>query len=442
MQTKTNKTEHVVVVGGGQAAAQLIDSLRRMGHHGRITLVSEEDELPYQRPPLSKSYLGGGQHQDWLLYRPRGFYQDHKVETLLGQRAIAVNRERGRVILEQHRELRYDRLALTTGCRVRKLAGAEGDRVHYLRSLQDVARISAQLANARRLVVIGGGFIGLEVAATLQARNIQVTVLEAENLVLNRVVAPLVSEFFLAEHQRRGVDIRTGVKVSAISSVPGQSVALDCGPAGRFEADLLIIGVGVLPNDELAREAGLECDNGIVVDECARTSDPAIVAAGDCTRHPNAILGRQVRLETVHNAVEQAKAAAASLLGLEQPYRQVPWVWSDQYDLRLQSVGDTTGHDQLIVRGDLADRRFAVFYFRAGCFTGMNSVNRPHDFAACRRILNRGLTLTAAQAEDPQCDLARLAPQRGGLLFDPAWRPLSERRKGPLAALTGSNQDC
>jgi 3-phenylpropionate/trans-cinnamate dioxygenase ferredoxin reductase subunit len=300
--------------------------------------------------------------------------------------------------------------------------------VHYLRTLDDVERIRAGLAGARRVVVIGGGFIGMEVAAVLIQRGHEVTVLEAGARILGRSVDPMTAGFLESEHARRGVRIVTGATIAAIEA-DGAAHAVLAADGRRWPADLIIAGVGVAPRVELAAEAGLVCDDGIVVDENALTSDPRIVAAGDCTRHPNARLGRALRLETVHNAVEQARTAAATLCGRDRPYRQVPWVWSDQFDLRFQAVGAADGSARSVVRGSIAARAFAVFMFDGERLLGVNCVNRPHDFAAARRLLNEGVALAPAAAADPGFDLRRLLGPRPRAAFEPPWPALAQRRR-------------
>lgn len=421
--------ERLVVVGAGQAAAQLVEAAREYGWRGPIALLGEEAELPYQRPPLSKQYLAGERGRDWLDHRPPEFYQRAAVTPLLGQRTRAIDRTTRQVLLDDGSSLPYDRLALTTGAAVRRLSvsGAQ-ERVHYLRTLHDVERIRAALAGVRRVVVIGGGFIGMEVAAVLIQRGYEVTVLEAGTRILARSVDPATAGFLACEHARHGVRIVTGASIAAIQA-DGAAHAVVAADGRCWGADLVIAGVGVEPRVELAAQAGLACDDGIVVDEQARTSDPLIVAAGDCTRHPNARLGRALRLETVHNAVEQARTAAATLCGRDRPYRQVPWVWSDQYDLRFQAAGAVDGSARGVVRGSIAERAFAVFMFDGERLLGVNCVNRPHDFAATRYLLNEGIALAPEAAADPGFDLRRLLGPPPRAAFDPPWPALAERRR-------------
>ena len=413
----------IVIIGGGHAAAQVIDTLRHEGYTGGITLVGAEPYLPYQRPPLSKQYLAGVREPDWLLYRSREFYVRHGVNTVLGVAATAIDRTAHRVTLADGRSLAYDRLALTTGCRVRKLSvpGADHAGVHYLRTIGDVDRIRAGLPVAKRVVIIGGGFIGLEVAAVLTLLGHSVTVLEAQDRVLPRVVAPVMAEFFRTQHIRHGVHIVTGAQVAELTGGGARPTEIACTDGKSYVADLVIVGIGVLPNVELAQKAGLVCENGIVVDEYGRSSDPHIVAAGDCTSLSNSRTGACIRLETVHNAVEQARTAAATLCGKDVPYRQAPWVWSDQYELRLQAVGMIEGADNHVLRGDPTTSRFSLFYFHGEQLLAAHCVNRSVDFAVARRLLNEGIALTSAQAADAAFDLNQILPKRGQPHFNQPW---------------------
>lgn len=422
--------EHVVVIGGGQSGAQLIDALRdEHDYRGRITLVCGEPHLPYQRPPLSKSYLVTEKPADWLGYRSRDFYTKRDVSVLLGRTATAIDRARRTVSLEGGTVLPYTRLALTTGSRVRRLTipGSDDPHVRYIRSVEDGLDIRERLKQARKVVVIGAGFIGLEVAAILAQSGCNVTLLAADSRLIPRALHPDVSQFLRAYHEARGVNfvfdaIAAEIRPSAIGGVTVQ-----CADGSGYDADLVLVGIGIEPEVALAEAAGLACSNGILVDEFATTSDPLIVAAGDCTSHPNKALGRHIRLETVHNAVEQAKVAAASIAGRRAPYDQAPWVWSDQFGLRIQSVGISEDCDEMVVRGRTDTAPFALFHFRDGAFMAMMSVNRPNDFAASRILLNLGLPLRPDQAANPTFDLRTLLPPRKPLDFAKAW-PVRARR--------------
>jgi len=429
------RTERLVVVGGGQAAVQLIEVARHKGFEGRITLVSEEPLLPYQRPPLSKQYLMGTCGPDWLLYRPERFYERYAVDLRLGRRVVAIDRRAGRVTLADGGLLGYEKLALATGARSRRLAvpGSEGGRVWHIRTRADVDGLRSQLRSARKVVIIGGGFIGLETAAVLSQTGVEITLLVAGSQLIPRVVGADMMEFLMDQHRQHGVRIELHAVVTALEQGREGGFAVCLGDGRRFEADLVLAGIGALPNVELAQEAGLDCDDGIVVDELARTSDPAIVAAGDCTNHPNGLIRRRLRLETVHNAVEQGRTAGATIAGIELPYVQTPWVWSDQYQLRLQSVGIADGYDQTVWRGDAGAGRFSLFYFRAGELLAVNCINQPLVFGAVRRLLNERIALAPAEAADAGFDLSRRLPSKARLDFDVPWPARSARRQAAIA---------
>jgi 3-phenylpropionate/trans-cinnamate dioxygenase ferredoxin reductase subunit len=395
-------SERVVIVGAGQAGGQIAATLRIAGYAGEIALVGEEIHAPYHRPPLSKAYLAGKVDIAQVLLRPADFYVKHAIDLKLGARVVAIDRAQNCVTLTTGEMLPYSWLALATGARVRSLPipGAHDPHVFYLRTLADIDHIRSALAGAARIVIIGGGFVGLEAAAVLRTSGLAVTVVEIQDRLMPRVVSPTVSAFYLELHGKRGVEVVTNTGVNAIV---GRAVQLTNGRT--VPADAVIIGVGVVPNVELAQAAGLACDNGIVVDNCARTEDPRIVAAGDCTQHPNALLGRRLRLESVHNAVEQAATAAKTILRIPHPYSQVPWFWSDQYEFKLQMVGISTGYDSEVVRGAIANGKFSVFHYREGKLLAIDSVNRPVDYMQGRRLLGAGLSPTPAQVADAAFDL-------------------------------------
>jgi 3-phenylpropionate/trans-cinnamate dioxygenase ferredoxin reductase component len=381
----------IVIVGAGQAADQAVHTLRRKGFTGKLVLVGDEPWLPYQRPPLSKKYLAGALDRDRLVLRPQHFYTEHSVETLLGRRVQEISRDARQVRLDDGSTLSYDALLLATGSKPRPLTvpGAELAGVHTLRTIADVERIRSDLEAGRRLVIIGGGYIGLEVAATARELGLDVTVLEMADRVMNRVTCKEVSSFYETEHARHGVRIITNSKVQALAgdSGTGRVKAVLTDDGAEHPADLVIVGVGVTAADELAAASGLECANGIVVDEYCRTSDPAIFAAGDCTNHPNIHYGRRMRLESVDNAFEQAASAANNLVGTPTVHDKVPWFWSDQYDLKMIIVGLCQGHDSVVVRGSAASRSFSACYMRAGELVAVDSVNSPKDQMAARKLI-------------------------------------------------------
>jgi 3-phenylpropionate/trans-cinnamate dioxygenase ferredoxin reductase component len=401
--------EHLVIVGAGQAAAQAIQTLRQNDSAGRISLVGAEGFPPYQRPPLSKKYLAGTFERDRLYLKPPPFYESRDVDLLLGSRAARLERGAQIVRLDDGRELSYDRMLLATGSRPRRidLPGADLPGIHYLRSIEDADGIAAAVRPGAQAVIVGAGYIGLEVAAVLRGLGLEVTVLEAANRVMGRVVCPQVSAFYERRHEAAGVTILTGTGVAGFRGDAAVEAVATTG--GRtFPCDLVVVGIGVVPNIELASEAGLECSDGIHVDTCARTSDPRIVAAGDCTIHPHPFAKRKIRLESVHNAVEQAKAAAFSILGREQPFVDVPWFWSDQYDLKLQIAGLSLDYDEVVVRGDLASGRFAVYYLAEGRPVAIDAVNSPRDFMNGKKLLAEKPLVTPAQIADETFDLSSL----------------------------------
>lgn len=410
--SETNSVSKVVIIGAGQAGGEVAGELRKQGYTGTITLIGEEEQIPYKRPPLSKGFLAGSVTEDALYVSPKAKLDTLNIEFLGGTRVTQIDRSRKVVVLADGSERAYDRLALTTGGRARllSLTGADKPNVLPLRSIADVKKLQPLCVVGKRAVVIGGGFIGLETAAVMLKMGLQVTVLEGLPRVLARVTAPEVSAFFERMHREAGVDLRTGVQISHFEGdAEVREVVLTDG--SRIAADFIIVGIGVVANTELAAEAGLVIDNGIVVDEFARTSDPDIVAAGDCTNHPSHFAGRRIRLESVQNAMEQGRIAARSILDKGEAYQNVPWFWSDQYDLKLQMVGLSTGYDQLVLRGDPATQRsFAAFYLKAGKLIAADTVTRPGEFMLAKKWVADGAALDPAQLADEGVPLKSLVP--------------------------------
>src|SRR5215471_7189018 len=353
-----NRVNKILIIGAGQAAAQAVASLRAEGYSGAITLVGDEPFPPYQRPPLSKAYLAGDFARERLFLKPDSFYSESNCELKLGTAATRIERASKRVVLADGTALSYDKLLLATGARVRTLPieGATLKGVHYLRGIADVDALRPDLKPGVRLAVVGGGYIGLEVAAVAVKRGAEVTVVEVADRVMARAVSPPVSAFYEDYHRKAGVKFL--LKASAQSFAGSTALEAVVSSAGMVPADVALVGVGIVPNVELARDAGLACDNGIVVDENAVTSDPDIFAAGDCTNHPG-FAGGRVRLESVQNAIDQARHAALAMVGRPAPYREVPWFWSDQYDLKMQIAGLARQDDTTVVRGDPKGRKFA-----------------------------------------------------------------------------------
>ncbi len=394
-------TPVTVIVGAGQAGSELATSLRQHGYADSVVLIGDEDYVPYRRPPLSKTYLSGEVTLESLFLKPRALYEKHAIECRFGIGVESIDRAARSLRLYDGSVLRYDKLALTTGGRPRRLSvpGAERSNVHYIRTVAGIDRLRQQFGEGKRLVIIGGGYIGLEAASVGIKKGLHVTVVEALPRVLARVTAPQISAFYERVHRGHGVDLRTGVGVHALEG-SGDTCTVVLADGTRLAADLVVIGVGLIPNTELAEAAGIEVSNGIVVDRYSVTSDPDIVAAGDCTNHDNVFLGRRLRLESVPNALEQARVAAASILGRPRVYDAVPWFWSDQYDLKLQMVGLSQGYDNLIVRGDMDANSFTAFYLKDGVVISADSVNRPQDFMLAKRLVAERAAVPSERLRD------------------------------------------
>lgn len=403
-------TDTVVIVGAGHVAGQAVASLRQYGFAGRIVLVGEEPYLPYQRPPLSKNFLAGELDIERLFLRHEHFYTEHNVELRLGIRAERIDRQRRQLVLSGGERLGYDRLLLAVGSEPRHLhvPGAHLPGVFYLRTIADVRAIQSRWAPARRLLVIGGGYIGLEVAAVATTHGLQVTVIEIAERVMERTVAPAVSAFYEDVHRKAGVDVRCNTAVTELRN-EGDGLVAVCEGGAWVYADLVLVGIGILPATALAEEAGLACENGILVDEHCQTSDPHIFAAGDCTNHPNRLLGRRLRLESVQNAQEQAKTAAAAICGQPVPYAQIPWFWSDQYDLKLQIVGIPSDYTSAVVRGNPPERSFMVFYFAGEKLIAVDAVNSPREFMISKKLVAQGARLSPEAVADTRIPFRELA---------------------------------
>ncbi len=404
-------TDTLLIIGGGQAAAQTIAGARQWGFAGRIRLIGEETALPYQRPPLSKAYLKGEMEEERLYFKPADWYAEQNVELSLGVRAEAIDRTARSVSLSDGSAADYDALVLATGSRPRPLpltgAGLEG--VHELRDLRDVDGLKPVVVTGTNMVIIGAGYIGLEAAAVARQLGANVTVIEMARRVLARVTSPVMSTFYTRLHESHGVKIMTGAQTEEILGTNGQVTGVKLVDGTRLEADIVLVGIGILPNQELAQAAGLACDGGILVDEDARTSDDRIFAAGDCTVRPLVHYSRTGRLESVHNAIEQGKLAAAALTGRERPKLDVPWFWSDQYDVKLQIAGLSQDYDDHIVRGDPESGAFAVFYFRSDRLIAVDAVNAAPEFIVTKKLIISGQTLAPAQLQDTSVSMKELA---------------------------------
>ena len=381
-----------VIIGASHAGVSLALSLRKEGWEGGITLISAEQVMPYHRPPLSKDFLAGDKEYESMLLRPEKAFVDNDIELLLGACVEAIDSSKQTVTLTDGKEIPYSKLALCTGANVIKLPMAEGlEGVHTIRSHADVVPIKESLATVKKAVIVGAGYVGLEVAAVLSKAGIEVTVLEMAERILNRVTSVTMSDYMQALHEKHGVAIHTGIRVTSLIG-DGKVEAVSCIGGETFEADLVVIGVGVTPAAELAVSAGVAVDNGIVVNGKCETSVQNIYAAGDCTSHPSPLYGRFLRLESVQNANDQGRIAAANICGKDKEYDAVPWFWSDQYDIKLQMVGLSHDFDKVVIRGDATDAHssgFALFYFKDETLIAADCVSRPKEFMAAKQLVQR-----------------------------------------------------
>jgi len=400
-------TKSVLIIGASHAAAQSCVSLRQGGWDGDITVIGDEEVLPYHRPPLSKDFLSGQKTIDDILIRPADVYVNANITMRLGERVVSIDRAKRIVTTDAGEALSYDKLVLTTGARIRRLPipGEDLENVFYLRDTADVLSIKQKAETAKSAVIIGGGYIGLETAASLRKQGLTVTVLEAMPRILQRVTAPELSSFYKRIHTEEGVEIFENVAAEKIDSEDGE-LLVSTNKGQKLPTDMVIVGIGVIPNIELAEDAGLAVGNGIEVNEYCQTSDPDVYGAGDVTWHHNQIYDRFVRLESVPNATEQAKIVASHINGTPKPYNSLPWFWSDQFDLKLQIAGLSTGYDDVIIRGDIQNSRsFAAYYFKGDRFLAVDAVNAPRDFMFGKMSLTKGKGLDKVKLADLSNDL-------------------------------------
>jgi 3-phenylpropionate/trans-cinnamate dioxygenase ferredoxin reductase subunit len=390
----TGEIRRVIIIGAGQAGGETAQRLRQGGFEGDITLIAEEPVAPYQRPPLSKAYLKGDLDMDRLLLRPAAVYAEERIALLTKTRAVWIDRANRKVRIEGGRELPYDALVLATGAKPRRLplVGADLEGVHLFRTAADVDRVRERFASGAKLIVIGAGYIGLEVAAVARQRGLDVTVVETAVRPLARVTSPEVAGFFLDEHTRQGVRFVLGGQPAVIKGAE-RVTGVGLTDGAELPADLVIAGIGVTPDVALAEQCGLTVNNGVVTDRQCRTSDPNVFAIGDCAARPMVHFNDQiVRLESVHNAVEGAKVVAATLTGKTHA-EEAPWFWSDQYDLKLQIAGLFHGYDRLVFRGVMADRAFAAFYYKGDRLIAVDAVNKPGEYLGAKMLIQAGKTL-------------------------------------------------
>ena len=398
--------ENLLIIGAGQSAIQCISTLKKEGYSGSITLVGEEEHLPYQRPPLSKGFLEDSVNKERLYFKKLEFFTENKVQLYLGLSAEKLEIDNQKVYLSDNSELEFDKLVFATGSRVRYLdfPGSELKSIFYLRDLDNAEAIKKDLETSENLVIIGAGYIGLEAAAIAAKKNKIVTIIEMADRVMNRTVDPQISEYYLNLHKSYGVKFHFNTSLETINKI-SDSLKVICSDGTEVKADSVLIGAGVVPNIELAEEAGIYCDNGIIVDEFGQTNFKNIYACGDCTNHPNKILNKNLRLESVHNAMEQAKTVASSVMNNPIEYNQVPWFWSDQYDHKLQIVGLSGDHDMVTMRGDTNDAKFMLFYTKDEELIAVDAINNPKEFLISRKLVANKVKIKPNEISDLNINL-------------------------------------
>ena len=396
----------IVVIGSGQAAIQTVMSLKRNEFTGSIKVIGEEDHLPYQRPPLSKDFLLDEYKLERVSLKKKEFYEENRVDLILGKRAESIDTILKEITLSDENKIRYDQLIIATGSRVRKLnvPGSDKKGLYYLRDLDDASALKQRLKENKKMVIVGAGYIGLEVASVAASLGVEVTVIEMANRVMNRTVDPIISSYYQKLHESHGVRIHLDNGLKEFEGDASVTAVL-CSDGLRLEADLVVIGAGVLPNQEIAIEAGLECNNGIMVNEFGETSTAHVYACGDCTNHPNKGLNTRLRLESVHNAMEQSKTVASTIMGNKEPYDQVPWFWSDQYDHKLQLVGISGDHDEVVMRGLESEQKFLLFYLKNSELIAVNAINSSKEFLICRKLVANKVKISSDVIKDQSVNL-------------------------------------
>jgi len=380
--------QKIIIIGGGQAGCQTATSLRASGFLGEISIYCSENYLPYQRPPLSKKFLLGELDKERLFFKPEKFYRDNNINFFLNSYVIKIEKENKKIFLNNNEEDSYDKLVIATGTKPREIDVDKDSakNIFYLRSIDDVLEIKGEVQSSKKVAIIGGGYIGLEVAAILKKLGLSVIIIEMAGRILERVTSQIISDFYTKVHNEEGVKILTNTSVERITKKSKDMEILTNN--GPISADFIVVGIGVIPCDELASESGLKVQNGILVNEFCETSEKDIYSAGDCTVHPNSYYNRDIRLESVHNAIEQGKTVASSIMNKKEPYNQIPWFWSDQYDLKLQIAGLCIDYDDIIVRGNSDSRSFAVFYMKDNYMIASDCINCPGEHMMSRRIIS------------------------------------------------------
>jgi 3-phenylpropionate/trans-cinnamate dioxygenase ferredoxin reductase subunit len=401
--------ETYVIVGANLCGGRAVETLRQEGFDGRVVLIGAEPERPYERPPLSKELLRGEGERERIFLRSPEFYAEQEIELRLGVRVSRIDVRERAVALEKSERLGFDKLLIATGGRVRRLRvpGAELERVYYLRTVVDCERIAAELGGGRRVVVIGAGFIGAEVAASARMKGLEVTLLEKEEVPLGRALGAEMGRIFADIHRERGIDLRLGTGVERLEGARRVERVVTSSDQS-VECDFVVVGVGIDPETELVERTDIQVGNGIIVDEYCRTNVEGILAAGDVANFPNPILGERIRVEHWSNAQNQGVAAAKAMLGFREPYAEVPWFWSDQYDMNMQYVGHASSWDQIVIRGDVQERRFTAFYLKGGRLRAAMAMNRARDIRPCRELIQAGVQVDAKKLQDEEVNLRSL----------------------------------
>jgi 3-phenylpropionate/trans-cinnamate dioxygenase ferredoxin reductase subunit len=396
----------IVVIGSGQAAVQAVMSLKRNEFTGSIKIIGEEGHLPYQRPPLSKDFLLEEYKPERVSLKKKEFYEENGIDLILGKRAETIDTSLKEIVLSDENKINYDQLIIATGSRVRKLKvpGSEKTGIYYLRDLNDANALKKQIKKSKKMVVVGAGYIGLEVASVAASLGIEVTVIEMANRVMNRTVDPVISSYYQKLHESHGVKIHLDNGLKEFQGKESVNAVL-CSDGLKLDADVVVVGAGVLPNQEIAMDAGLKCENGITVNEYGETSDQDVYACGDCTNHPNKTLNTRLRLESVHNAMEQSKTVASTIMGNRDPYDQIPWFWSDQYDHKLQLVGISGEHDEIVMRGLESEQKFLLFYLKNSVLIAVNAINSSKEFLICRKLVANKVKISSDVLKDQSVNL-------------------------------------
>ena len=400
--------QKIIIIGGGQAGCQTATSLRASGFLGEISIYCSENYLPYQRPPLSKKFLLGELDKERLFFKPEKFYRDNNINFFLNSYVTNIEKENKKIFLNNNEEDSYDKLVIATGTKPREIEVDKDSakNIFYLRSIDDVLEIKSKLQSSKKVAIIGGGYIGLEVAAILKKLGLSVTIIEMAGRILERVTSQVISDFYTKIHNEAGVEILINTSVeSIIKGTKNMEILTD---SGSINADFIVVGIGVIPCDELALESGLKVQNGILVNEFCETSERDIYSAGDCTVHPNFYYNKDIRLESVHNAIEQGKTVASSIMNKKEAYNQIPWFWSDQHDVNIQLIGIPEGWTKTVTRGDREAGQFILFYLKDGQIDGAAAINSPRDIRFARRLMAAGKVVDPNQLANPDIKLQTL----------------------------------